>query len=130
MKTWLIGFGAGLFALAILDGLWLGVIAGGFYKEKLGGLLRDKPIWSVAALFYLVHVVGIATLVLPQASSWSGALLLGGLFGFCAYGAYDLTNQATIKGWPPIVTAVDLAWGTAATALTALGAWAAQRHFA
>lgn len=130
MKTWLIGFGAGLFALAILDGLWLGVIAGGFYKEKLGGLLRDKPIWSVAALFYLVHVVGIATLVLPQASSWSGALLLGGLFGFCAYGAYDLTNHATIKGWPPIVTAVDLAWGTAATALTALAAWAAQRHFA
>jgi len=107
MNFWLIGFGAGLFALAILDGLWLGVIAGGFYKEKLGGLLREKPIWSIAALFYLVHVVGVATFVLPQVSSWSGALLLGGR-----------------------VTIVDLAWGTVATALTALAAWAVQRHFA
>lgn len=130
MKTWLIGFGAGLFALAVLDGLWLGVIARGFYKERLGGLLRDRPIWSIAALFYVAHVVGIATFVLPQASTWSGALLLGGLFGFCAYAAYDLTNHATLKGWPPIVTAVDLAWGTAATALTALAAWAAQRYVA
>jgi uncharacterized membrane protein len=130
MKTWLIGFGAGLFALAILDALWLGVIARDFYKEKLGSLLRDEPIWSIAALFYLVHVLGIATFVLPQATTWSGALLLGGLFGFCAYAAYDLTNHATIKGWPPIVTAVDLTWGTFATALTALVAWAVQRHFA
>ena len=130
MKTWLIGFGASLLALAILDGLWLGVIAGGFYKEKLGGLLRDKPIWAIAALFYLVHAIGIATFALPQASSWSGALMLGALFGFCAYAAYDLTNHATIKGWPPIVTAVDLCWGSAATALAALAAWAAQRQFA
>lgn len=130
MKMWLIGFGASLFVLAVLDGLWLGVIAGGFYKEKLGGLLRDKPIWSIAALFYLVHVIGITTLVLPQASSWTSALLLGALFGFCAYATYDLTNHATIKGWSPVVTVVDLAWGTVATALTALAAWAAQRHFA
>ncbi len=130
MKTWLIGFGAGLFVLAVLDALWLGVIAREFYKDKLGSLLRDQPIWSIAALFYLVHVVGVATFVLPQATSWSGALLLGGLFGFCAYAAYDLTNHATLKGWPPIVTVVDLTWGTFATALTALAAWAVQRHFA
>jgi uncharacterized membrane protein len=123
MKSWLIGFGASLAALAVLDGLWLGLIARDFYKARLGGLLRETPVWSVAVLFYVVHAAGVATFVLPQAASWTSALLLGGFFGFCAYAAYDFTNHATLRDWPPIVTTVDLAWGSAATAATALVAY-------
>jgi hypothetical protein len=38
------------------------------------------------------------------------------------YGTYDLTNQATAKNWPRIVTVVDMAWGTVlAAAVGAIG---------
>jgi uncharacterized membrane protein len=36
-----------------------------------------------------------------------------------AYGTYDLTNMATLKNWPPILTVVDIAWGTVMTAAVA-----------
>ena len=51
----------------------------------------------------------------PLAGSWVS------LFGFCVYGAYDLTNLATLRGWPwPLtVSVVDLAWGGAVTATAA-----------
>ncbi len=50
-------------------------------------------------------------------------LLLGALFGFCAYATYDITNLATLRGWPTSVAVIDLAWGTAATAIAALASF-------
>jgi uncharacterized membrane protein len=38
------------------------------------------------------------------------------MLGLVAYGTYDLTNQATLLGWPTLVTVVDLVWGTFLTA--------------
>jgi len=114
---------AALLALAILDGLWLGVIAREFYKARIGQLLLEQPNWPVAALFYLIHAAGIVLFPVTLASgSWAAALLYGALFGFFAYAVYDLTNLATLRGWSPAVTIVDLAWGTAATALAAVAA--------
>lgn len=43
----------------------------------------------------------------------------GAFFGLAMYAAYDLTNLATLKGWPVLVTVVDLVWGSAVTAATA-----------
>ena len=51
-------------------------------------------------------------------SLWRGALL-----GLVAYGAYDLTNHATIAGWPLSMTVVDIAWGATVTALTSVIAY-------
>ena len=39
------------------------------------------------------------------------AILDGELLGLVTYATYDLTNMATVKDWPWIVTVVDLAWG-------------------
>jgi len=40
-------------------------------------------------------------------------VIIGGLvFGFVAYATYDLTNLATVKGWPLVVTVIDLVWGS------------------
>jgi uncharacterized membrane protein len=39
-------------------------------------------------------------------------LLSAAIFGFVTYATYDLTNMATLKDWPLLVTVVDLAWGT------------------
>ena len=133
---------AALLALAILDGLWLGVIAREFYKGRIGPLLLDPPNWTAAALFYLVHAAGIVVFPVAMAAGvgsgggaglWGGsgttALLYGALFGFFAYAVYDLTNLATLRGWSPAVTIVDLAWGTAATALAAVAAHYGKNAF-
>lgn len=126
MKTLLVSYLVALVTLAILDALWLGVVGREFYKARLGQMLLDKPIWSIAILFYLIHAAGIAIFAVPlalNAGTWTGALLYGGLFGFCVYAAYDITNLATLRGWPMAVSAVDLAWGAVATAAATLVAF-------
>jgi uncharacterized membrane protein len=123
MKALALSYLVAIVVLAILDGLWLGVVSREFYKARLGPLLLDKPIWSIAILFYLVHAAGIAIFPVQlalTAGTWPSALLYGGLFGFCVYAAYDLTNLATLRGWPMAVSAVDLAWGAAVTAAATL----------
>jgi len=130
MKTLMVGFIAALAALAVLDGLWLGVVSREFYKARLGQLLLDRPLWWAAILFYLIHAAGIAVFAAPPAmaaGSWSAALLYGALFGFCVYAAYDLTNLATLRGWSLTLSLVDLAWGAVATAAATLAAFMAQR---
>ena len=64
---------------------------------------------------------------MPLAGSWVAAVLYGALFGFCVYAAYDLTNLATLRGWPLTVSLVDLAWGAVVTAAAAAIAFVAMR---
>jgi uncharacterized membrane protein len=54
-------------------------------------------------------------------------VLFGALFGFCVYAAYDLTNLATLRGWPLTVSLVDLAWGAVVTAAAAAASFLAMR---
>ncbi|WP_333630300.1 DUF2177 family protein, partial [Agrobacterium cavarae] len=55
------------------------------------------------------------------------ALLSGAIFGFLAYGTYDMTNLSTLKGWTWRLCVVDIIWGTLLTSLAAAaGAWATQ----
>ena len=49
--------------------------------------------------------------------------------GFFAYATYDLTNLATLKDWPAVVSVVDLAWGTCVTAVAATGGYAITQQF-
>jgi uncharacterized membrane protein len=113
------GYAAALVTLAILDALWLGFISREFYKARLGQLLLEQPIWWIALLFYLIHAVGIVVFPVQLSSSIGSALLYGALFGFFAYSVYDITNLATLRGWPMAVSLVDLAWGSFATAISA-----------
>jgi uncharacterized membrane protein len=46
--------------------------------------------------------------------------LLGALLGLFGYGTYDLTNQATLKEWPTVVTVVDLVWGALLTGVVSI----------
>lgn len=76
--------------------------------------------------FYPIYALGVLMLVVipaVSAGSWFQALWRGALLGLVAYGAYDLTNQATINGWPTVVTFVDMGWGVTVTALTSLIAY-------
>ena len=99
----------------VLDGIWLGLVARSFYQTHLGHLMRANVNWAAAAAFYLLFVVGIVVLAVWPAverQSLAHALVLGALFGLVTYAAYDLTNLATLQGFPLRVALVDLAWGT------------------
>lgn len=109
-----------------LDLVWLGVVAKNLYRQQLGHLLSQDVNWPAAVLFYLVFIAGVVFFVVrPALESGDGmrALTHGALFGFVAYATYDLTNQATMRDWPPLVTVVDLAWGTVLTAAVAYLTW-------
>ena len=122
MTRYLIAYFSTLFVFLILDGLWLGVLMGPTYKAQLGPLLLDSPRILPAAIFYAFYVVGIIVFaIMPgvEAQQWQRAALLGALLGLMAYGAYDMTNLATLKGWPLQISLIDLAWGAVVTSLSA-----------
>ena len=103
-----------LIAFLAVDFVWLAVVARNFYRKQLGFLLANQPNWGAAAAFYLLFVAGVVVFAtvpaLTDGSLWK-AIILGGFFGLVTYATYDLTNQATVKNWPWVVTAIDLAWG-------------------
>ena len=66
-------------------------------------------------LFYLIFVAGIVVLAVWPAierQSLAHAVALGALFGLVTYAAYDLTNLATLEGFPVRMVVVDMLWGT------------------
>ena len=106
----------------VLDFIWLSLSVGPIYRKELGNLLLDQPNLAVAAGFYLVYVLGLVILVSAPAEGNVGkALWMAALFGLVAYGTYDLTNLATLRGFTPTVAIIDMAWGTFVTAVSAAG---------
>lgn len=98
----------------IIDLLWIGVFANGFYTQQIGHL-RGAINWPAAIAFYVIFLAGLTYFALypaATASSLKNAALLGALFGFFVYAGYDLTNMATLKDWPLTMTLVDIVWGT------------------
>jgi uncharacterized membrane protein len=117
-------FAIALASFVVLDGLWLGVLMGGFYREGLSGLARMEagklaPLWTVAAPVYVLLAAGTVWFPVARATSPASALVWGAGFGLVVYGVYDLTNMATLRGWPPLLTVVDILWGATACAAAA-----------
>jgi len=105
-------------AFCALDFVWLGFIANDFYRREIA-----EPNWIGAVLFYVLYIAGIVIFVVARAApagSLARAAGLGALFGLVAYGTYDLTNLATVKGFTMAVVAADLAWGAFVTAVGAI----------
>ena len=129
---YVIAYVATAFVFLAADAVWLGWVARGFYRDNLQDLLLEKPLLPAAALFYALYVVGIIIFgVMPglRDETWRSAALYGALFGLFAYATYDLTNLATLRGWPMIVSLVDTAWGASVTALAAVGGYFAVSYF-
>jgi len=102
-----------------LDMVWLTLVAKGFYARHLGYLMAKTPNLLAAFVFYLIFIAGLIFFVITPALDkklWTHALLAGAFFGLITYATYDLTNLATVKDWPLIVTVVDLIWGTVLSA--------------
>jgi uncharacterized membrane protein len=99
----------------VIDMAWLVLVAKKFYQEQIGFLMKPNINWFAAIIFYFLFIAGLVIFVISPAvekHSWVHALIFGALFGLITYATYDLTNLATLKDWPLIVTIVDLIWGT------------------
>ena len=99
----------------VIDMVWLVLVAKKFYQEQIGFLMKPDINWFAAIIFYFLFIAGLVVFVISPAvlkNSWVHALLFGALFGLITYATYDLTNLATLKDWPLLVTVVDLIWGT------------------
>ena len=123
-------FAIGYPVYLVIDLLWIGVIGIGFYKEHIGFLLTDEFGWAPAILFYTMLVVGaVIFAVIPglDAASCGQTAARAAFLGTLTYGTYDLTNQATIEGWPLIVTVVDMLWGAFVVTFISLVMYAGGR---
>ncbi len=122
MTRLLVAYAATLIVFCCADFIWLGWIAKGYYQSQLAGLLLAQPNWAAAVIFYALYAAGIVLFCIwpaLEAAALGKAALLGALLGALAYATYDLSNLATLKGWPVALSLVDIAWGAFATALAA-----------
>lgn len=105
-----------LFFLSLIDIPWIVFFAKNFYLGQIGHLMALQVSYLPAAIFYLMYPVALIFFVVLDAKNYQLSLtqtfLRGAFLGFTAYAAYDLTNQATLKDWPWIMTFVDVAWGS------------------
>jgi uncharacterized membrane protein len=119
MKTFFVGYICFLLPMLAVDAVWLAVMSKRFYAARIGSLMSDSPRVAPAVVFYLIYALGPTVLVVIRAvnhnTGYPRVFLLGALLGLVAYATYDLTNQATLKVWPSMVTVVDLLWGALLT---------------
>ena len=128
MTRWLAAYAATAAVMLAIDALWLGVIARPLYQQGIGHLMAEQPNWAAAAVFYALYPVGLVVFAVMPEGTPGRAALLAALFGLLAYATYDLTNLATLKGWPLGLSLLDMAWGSGVSAVAAVaGKWVASR---
>ena len=130
MRTYGVAWVAAAVVFLGLDAVWLSFSASALYRPLLGALLREDFLLAPAGLFYLIYTIGIVVFAVSPALAtgrWSAAGLRGLFLGLFGYGVYDLTNQATLRNWPVVVTVADLVWGTLLTAVAAIAGLLAAR---
>ena len=122
MSRSLIAYVATLVVFGIVDFIWLGFVAKDLYRNGIGHLMAESPNWIAAVLFYLLFIIGLVIFAVSpalDAGAWQRAALYGALFGFFCYATYDLTNLATLRGWPVSIVVADLLWGAFVSAVGA-----------
>lgn len=129
LRPTLLAYGGALLALSACDALWLGWLMPGQYQAWIGHLMRPAPLWPSALAFYLLYPLGIAVLAVQPSARLAAAAARGAVLGLMAYGTYDLTNHATLQGWPLALTLVDMAWGACISALAAVAGHSVARRF-
>lgn len=123
MKSFVYSWLISLSLILALDSIWFSLTVQRFYKPYLGHIISGDFKYTIAFVFYLLYSFGIIYLVINPSlllnenvfSVWRKGLVLG----LVSYAAYDLTNHATIKNWPTIVTIIDILWGAVLTGTAA-----------
>lgn len=116
----------------IIDMIWLGLVAKNFYRNQIGFLMKANVNWVAAILFYLLFIAGLVFFVLSPAiekRSLPYAIMTATFYGLLTYATYDLTNLATLKGWPLLITIIDMVWGMILSVSVSLISYLIAIHF-
>lgn len=122
MTQWIILWVAAAILFLLIDMVWLLWLGRSLYVSEIGDLLREPPNFGAAGAFYVLYVTGLMVMVVwpaVQDGTAGQALLYGAILGLIAYGTYDLTNLAVIKGFTSKIAIIDMAWGTILTGAVA-----------
>ena len=114
----------------VADALMLSNVIKPLFEQHLGETLLDGLRPVPASLFYALYMAGVVWF-----AGWPAlrdgvpatALLNGAILGLVAYGTYELTSWTVMRDWHPSMVAVDMAWGTVLTAVSAWGGVMAAR---
>lgn len=107
-----------------LDVIGLRFLIRPVFERHVNDLLVDGFRFVPALVFYLFYIGGVlyfASWPALKAGAPGQAALGGALIGAMAYGTYEFTNLATLKGWSWQMVLTDLGWGIV---LTGFAAWA------
>ena len=118
MLQWILLWVVAAVLFLVIDMVWLLWLGRSIYVSEIGEILRQPPNFSAAAAFYVLYVSGLMIMVIwpaVQAQSVSQALIRGAILGLIAYGTYDLTNLAVMKGFTTRIAIIDMIWGTILT---------------
>ena len=115
-----------------LDVVMLKKVMYPLFSENIGPMMLEDLRMGPAAVFYLFYVVGVVWFVSIPAlnvGSIAQAFLAGAVLGALAYGTYEFTNFATLKGWTAQMVMVDVIWGAVLTGTSAAVGVAVTKYF-
>ena len=117
---WLVTYVVAALVFAVVDAVWIAVVAGPQYQRELGHLMAGQADMRAAVVFYALFVVGIVHFgirPLDDQATLPSRLGNAALFGGVAYATWALTGKAVLEGFPMSVAVLDIAWGAAVCAL-------------
>ena len=119
-----------LVVYALVEAAWLFAMRP-FYASRFAKFTIDRVLsvrsWPAVALIYPLLLGAFYLLVLRARDL---VVARGAVFGAAVYGVYNLTNKATLPGYPWCLVAVDTLWGTAVFAgLAALASRSRRRWY-
>ena len=115
-----------------LDVVMLKKVMYPLFSSNIGPMMLEDFRMGPAAVFYLFYVVGVVWFVSIPAlnvGSIAQAFFAGAVLGALAYGTYEFTNFATLKGWTAQMVMVDVIWGAVLTGTSAAVGVAVTKHF-
>ena len=106
----------------VLDAIMLTLVMKPLFERHIADMMIQPIRFGPAAAFYAAYIAGLLYLVsIPALRTGAPVLVPAAVIGAMAYGTYEFTSYAIMKGWHPAMVATDLIWGTC---LTAFAAWA------
>lgn len=130
--AYVIAYISALVIFGVIDILWLTTVGAKLFRDTLGDVLALDVRMGPAIAFYLIYPLGVVFFAIAPAlkeASVSTAILNGAMFGLMTYATYDLTNYATLRNWTLNLTMIDLSYGAALTAATAVLGYGITRWF-
>ena len=112
----------GMVAMVVIDVPVIALVIKPALDKYAPKLAAKKPDLLAAGIFYVGYValvVYLSQLGLDAEGQASEVARRGALLGLFAYGTYEFTNKAVIKGWPWQMVALDTAWGVVLTSAVA-----------